>query len=51
MSKTKPSNMPDTFVFKSDIVTADAWNSNMYYNSTIEDPGTITPGIPYYINY
>lgn len=51
MSKTRPAGGADGFMFKSDIVTADAWNSNMYYNSTIEDPGTITPGTLYYINY
>ena len=51
MSKTKPAGGANEFMFKSDIVTADSWNSNMYYNSTIEDPGTITPGIRYYINY
>lgn len=51
MSKTEPAGGADEFMFKSDIVTADSWNSSMYYNSTIEDPGTITPGIRYYINY
>ena len=39
------------FMFKADIVTADSWNLDMYYNSTIEDPGTLTPGTLYYINY
>ena len=51
MSKTRPSGIPDKFMFKEDIVIADSWNSNMYYNSTIEDPGVITPGTKYYINY
>ena len=51
MSKTRPSGSSDEFMFKSDIVTADAWNLAMYYNSTIEDPGAITPGTLYYINY
>ena len=51
MSKTRPSGSSDEFMFKSDIVTANAWNLAMYYNSTIEDPGAITPGTLYYINY
>lgn len=51
MSKTQPSGEADTFMFKADIVTADSWNYQMYYNPTIEDPGAITPGVLYYINY
>ena len=51
ISKTPPAGGADTFMFKSDIVTADSWNYQMYYNPTIEDPGDITPGTLYYINY
>ena len=51
MSKTPPAGGADTFMFKADIVTADSWNYQMYYNPTIEDPGTLTPGTLYYINY
>ena len=50
MSKTSVGGA-DTFMFKADIVTADSWNFSMYYNPNIEDPGTITPGTLYYINY
>ena len=51
MSETKPDGGAEEFMFKSDIVTADAWNLDMYYNLTFDGPGTITPGILYYINY
>ena len=51
MSKTQPAGGADAFMFKADIVTADSWNYQMYYNPTIENPGTITPGTLYYINY
>ena len=51
MSKTKPAGAADKFMFKSDIVTANSWNTYMYHNQNIEDPGTITPGTLYYINY
>ena len=51
MSKTRPYSGEDEFKFKADIVTADSWNYQMYYNPTIEGPGTLTPGTLYYINY